>query len=37
MADAQGWIERDIATVWHGFTQMSTYADNAPEWINGGP
>jgi adenosylmethionine-8-amino-7-oxononanoate aminotransferase len=25
-----GWIERDAAVVWHGFTQMSCYADNAP-------
>jgi adenosylmethionine-8-amino-7-oxononanoate aminotransferase len=25
-----GWIERDEAVVWHGFTQMATYADNAP-------
>src|SRR5689334_16720267 len=25
-----GWVERDRARVWHGFTQMSTYADNAP-------
>jgi len=24
------WIERDAAVVWHGFTQMATYADNAP-------
>jgi len=24
------WIERDQAVVWHGFTQMATYADNAP-------
>ncbi len=24
------WIERDAATVWHGFTQMATYARNAP-------
>jgi len=24
------WIERDAAVVWHGFTQMSVYADNAP-------
>ena len=24
------WIERDGAVVWHGFTQMATYADNAP-------
>ena len=25
-----GWIERDEAVVWHGFTQMATYAENAP-------
>ncbi|MEX2292917.1 MAG: adenosylmethionine--8-amino-7-oxononanoate transaminase [Acidimicrobiales bacterium] len=24
------WVERDEAVVWHGFTQMSTYADNQP-------
>jgi adenosylmethionine-8-amino-7-oxononanoate aminotransferase len=24
------WVERDAARVWHGFTQMSSYADNAP-------
>ena len=24
------WVERDAAVVWHGFTQMSVYADNAP-------
>jgi len=24
------WVERDAAVVWHGFTQMSSYADNAP-------
>jgi adenosylmethionine---8-amino-7-oxononanoate aminotransferase len=24
------WIERDAAVVWHGFTQMATYPDNAP-------
>ena len=24
------WIARDAAVVWHGFTQMSRYADNAP-------
>ena len=27
---AEGWIERDRASVWHGFTQMATYADNRP-------
>jgi adenosylmethionine-8-amino-7-oxononanoate aminotransferase len=24
------WVERDMAVVWHGFTQMSCYADNEP-------
>lgn len=24
------WIARDAAVVWHGFTQMSCYAENAP-------
>ena len=24
------WVERDAAVVWHGFTQMDAYADNAP-------
>ncbi len=24
------WIDRDAAVVWHGFTQMSCYADNEP-------
>jgi adenosylmethionine-8-amino-7-oxononanoate aminotransferase len=24
------WVKRDAAVVWHGFTQMSTYADNRP-------
>ncbi|MBV8691319.1 MAG: adenosylmethionine--8-amino-7-oxononanoate transaminase [Actinobacteria bacterium] len=24
------WIERDAAVVWHGFTQMASYSDNAP-------
>jgi adenosylmethionine-8-amino-7-oxononanoate aminotransferase len=26
----QGWIERDAAVVWHGFTQMSTFGANSP-------
>jgi adenosylmethionine-8-amino-7-oxononanoate aminotransferase len=30
VADLNGWIERDVATVWHGFTQMEAYADNRP-------
>ncbi|MDQ6797034.1 MAG: aminotransferase class III-fold pyridoxal phosphate-dependent enzyme [Actinomycetota bacterium] len=24
------WTERDVARVWHGFTQMATYAENRP-------
>jgi adenosylmethionine-8-amino-7-oxononanoate aminotransferase len=24
------WVKRDAAVVWHGFTQMGTYPDNAP-------
>jgi adenosylmethionine-8-amino-7-oxononanoate aminotransferase len=24
------WVERDAAVVWHGFTQMAAYPDNAP-------
>lgn len=27
---AEEWIRRDAAVIWHGFTQMSTYADNRP-------
>lgn len=27
---ARTWAERDAAVVWHGFTQMAAYADNAP-------
>lgn len=27
---ASSWVERDAAVVWHGFTQMATYADNSP-------
>ena len=26
----QEWVARDAAVVWHGFTQMDAYADNAP-------
>jgi len=24
------WVKRDAAVVWHGFTQMASYPDNAP-------
>jgi adenosylmethionine-8-amino-7-oxononanoate aminotransferase len=27
---ALSWVERDAAVVWHGFTQMATYAGNSP-------
>lgn len=30
MVDSAEWIERDVARVWHGFTQMAAYADNRP-------
>lgn len=30
VADSGSWIERDVACVWHGFTQMGAYADNRP-------
>jgi len=30
MADGRSWAERDAAVVWHGFTQMGAYAQNAP-------
>jgi adenosylmethionine-8-amino-7-oxononanoate aminotransferase len=28
-AEARTWVARDAAVVWHGFTQMATYADSA--------
>jgi adenosylmethionine-8-amino-7-oxononanoate aminotransferase len=27
---ASEWVDRDAAVVWHGFTQMSCFADNEP-------
>lgn len=30
MSDHDAWVARDAAVVWHGFTQMSSYADNEP-------
>ena len=30
MTSHDDWVKRDAAVVWHGFTQMSTYAENAP-------
>ncbi len=29
-SQAQEWIRRDAAVIWHGFTQMSTFAENVP-------
>jgi adenosylmethionine-8-amino-7-oxononanoate aminotransferase len=28
--EASDWVQRDTAVVWHGFTQMAAYPDNAP-------
>ena len=28
--DHSAWVARDARVVWHGFTQMGAYADNAP-------
>ncbi len=30
MGAAEDWVKRDAAVVWHGFTQMACYAENAP-------
>jgi adenosylmethionine-8-amino-7-oxononanoate aminotransferase len=30
MSATESWVTRDAAVVWHGFTQMSSYPDNAP-------
>jgi adenosylmethionine-8-amino-7-oxononanoate aminotransferase len=30
VTNSQAWIERDRARVWHGFTQMGSYAENNP-------
>jgi adenosylmethionine-8-amino-7-oxononanoate aminotransferase len=30
VGSAAEWAKRDAAVVWHGFTQMSSYEDNAP-------
>ena len=29
-APVAGWVARDAAVVWHGFTQMASYPENAP-------
>ena len=30
LGEHDDWVVRDAARVWHGFTQMSAYADNSP-------
>jgi adenosylmethionine-8-amino-7-oxononanoate aminotransferase len=30
MTGIEGWVRRDAAVVWHGFTQMAAYAESAP-------
>jgi len=35
-SEAKGWIDRDAAVVWHGFTQMATFAGNAPVIVEAG-
>ncbi len=30
MGSAEEWAKRDAAVVWHGFTQMGSYTENAP-------
>jgi adenosylmethionine-8-amino-7-oxononanoate aminotransferase len=30
------WVDRDASVVWHGFTQMSTYAENAAVIVEAG-
>ena len=30
METAGDWVKRDLAVVWHGFTQMASYADSHP-------
>jgi adenosylmethionine-8-amino-7-oxononanoate aminotransferase len=33
---SDGWIDRDAAVVWHGFTQMSAYAESSPVIVESG-
>jgi len=30
------WVARDAAVVWHGFTQMDAFAENAPVLVERG-
>ena len=36
MSVGQDWIERDAASVWHGFTQMAAYPQNSPVIVESG-
>ena len=29
-AAGDDWVDRDVAVVWHGFTQMAAYPTNSP-------
>jgi adenosylmethionine-8-amino-7-oxononanoate aminotransferase len=31
-----GWVDRDAAVVWHGFTQMSAYTESSPVIVESG-
>lgn len=35
-AGGVSWVERDSAVVWHGFTQMASYAENQPIIVESG-
>src|SRR4051812_26738836 len=34
MPPHDSWVKRDADVVWHGFTQMATYADNRPVMVD---
>ncbi len=36
MAEQRRWAQRDASVVWHGFTQMATYADGRPVIVDRG-
>lgn len=36
MAEHRTWAQRDAAVVWHGFTQMATYASGSPVIVDRG-
>jgi len=36
VGSAEEWAKRDAAVVWHGFTQMACYTENAPVIVESG-